>query len=150
MSGICGADCDKCAFGRSDGCKGCVETDGCPFGKPCFIARYISAGGREQYDRFSEQLTAELNALRIPGMPKVERLVPINGSFVNLEYTLPNGIKARLLDDSDIYLGTQVECEFADGETPRYFGAVANPEFLLVSEYGPNGSDPQIVVFRKR
>ena len=150
MNSICGADCEKCAFGSSEGCKGCAETGGCPFGKTCSVAGYIAVGGMKFYEEFVKKLTCEINALRVPGMPEIAKLVPVNGSFVNLEYTLPNGRKARLLDDDEIYLGAQAECEFADSVKPRYFGAVANGDFLLVSEYGVDGSDPQIIVFQKR
>ena len=63
---------------------------------------------------------------------------------------MPNGNNVKLLDDKNIYLCNQVECEFNDGELIRCFGLVADMNFLLVSEYGANCSDPQIVVLKKR
>ena len=147
---ICGADCANCDYGRENHCKGCSESKGCPFGKPCFIYRYIQTGGMENYDRFKKQLMDELNALGIPGMPAIDELYAMNGSYVNLAYPMPSGDAVKLLDDNSVYLCNQVECECNDGEQIRCFGLVAGMDFLLVSEYGANGTDPEIVVFRKR
>ena len=56
---ICGADCDNCGYGKNSGCKGCVESHGCPFGKKCFIAQYINMGGEASYNLFKEKLSEE-------------------------------------------------------------------------------------------
>ena len=45
MSSLCGAQCEGCQFGLNSNCKGCSETNGCPFGKQCFVAKYILTGG---------------------------------------------------------------------------------------------------------
>ncbi|MGN0179766.1 MAG: DUF3795 domain-containing protein [Monoglobaceae bacterium] len=147
---ICGADCDNCGYGKNNGCKGCTESKGCPFGKKCFIAQYINTGGADSYNLFKEKLIEEFNELSVPGMPKIDELFPLNGVFVNLEYPMPNGNTVRLLDDKDIYLGNQVECEFNDGELIKCYGLVAGMNFLLVSEYGENCTAPEIVVYKKR
>lgn len=42
-------------------------------------------------------------------MPTITTLSQLSGAYVNLEYTLPNGEKMKLLDDTKIYLGYQVE-----------------------------------------
>ena len=83
-------------------------------------------------------------------MPQITELNPLNGMFVNLEYDLPNGQKVKFLDDGEIYLGTQVESEFNDGELIRCFGVVTNLDFILVCEYGPNGENPELIVYSKR
>lgn len=150
MESICGADCNNCGYGKKQNCKGCKATGGCPFGKKCFVAKYILTGGKESFEELKTQLINEINDLKIPGMPKINELNALNGSFVNLNYPLPNGENARLLDDNDIYLGNQVECEFNDGELIRCFGVIANMSFILVSEYGPNGDNPEIVIYKKR
>ena len=41
---ICGANCADCGFGNNNNCKGCTESKGCPFGKECFIYKYIKLG----------------------------------------------------------------------------------------------------------
>ncbi len=83
-------------------------------------------------------------------MPKIKELYPLHGEFVNLEYTLPNGEKIKYLNNNESYLGNQVECEFNDENLKRYFGIIANMTFLLVSEYDEDGSNPEIVVYKKR
>ena len=147
---ICGADCQNCGYGKNFGCKGCMESKGCPFGKKCFIAAYISTGGMDAYKQFKEKLIEEFNSLDIPGMPKIDDLFALNGSFVNIAYPMPSGKAVKLLDDNEIYLGNQVECEFNDGEAARCFGLVAGMDFLMVSEYGENCSDPELIVYKRR
>ena len=92
-------------------------------------------------------LIGEINDLKIAGMPKVEKLNALVGSYVNLAYRLPNGIMAKFLDDNATYLGNQLECEFGGD---RCFGVLANMEFILVSTYGKNGEDPELLVYKKR
>ena len=150
MESLCGADCSNCGYGKANNCKGCSNTNGCPFGRQCFIAKYILTGGKENYNLFKKQLIDEINDLNIPGMPKIEDLTPLNGCFVNLNYPLPNGSSVKFLEDDDFYLGIQVESEFNDGEIIRCFGVVANMNFILVSEYGQNGSNPELIVYKKR
>ena len=150
MDSICGANCNDCGYGKNNNCNGCRKSNGCPFGKQCFIAKYILTGGNENYELFKNQLIDEFNSLKIPGMPTIEELFPLNGVFVNLKYTLPNGNIVEFLNNDDIYLGNQVECEFNDGEIIRCFGLVANMDFLLVSEYDTNGENPEIILYKKR
>ena len=147
---ICGADCKNCGYGKNNRCKGCLESKGCPFGKQCFIFKYIKTGGTENYRIFKKQLIDEFNSLGIPGMPAIKELYAMNGCYVNLAYPMPNGERIKVLDDNGIYLCNQVECEFNDGAIIRCFGLVAGMDFLLVSEYGENGANPEIVVYKKR
>ena len=80
-------------------------------------------------------------------MPKVESLNALVGAYVNLEYPLPSGIKAKFLNDGTTYLGNQLECEFG-GE--RCFGVIANMDFILVSTYEAEGKNPELVIYKKR
>ena len=94
------------------------------------------------------QLVHEFNTLlHIEGLPKVENLNVLPGSFVNLEYRLPNGQVVKVLDDNATYLGSQLECAFGGD---RCFGIVANMEFILVCTYEENGENPELVVYKKR
>lgn len=147
---ICGANCTACGYGKNNHCKGCTESNGCPSGKECFIYNYIKFGGIEKYNAFKKTLIEELNSLDVPGMPKIEELYAINGSYVNLAYPMPGGHRVKLLDDKGIYLCNQVECEFNDGEIIKCFGLVAGMDFLLVAEYGENCTDPELVIYKKR
>ena len=149
MESFCGANCNECElFGKK--CKGCKESKGCPFGKQCWIAKYIQVGGNDSFKGLKKVLINEFNALGVDGMAKIDELYPLHGSFINLEYTLPNGKKIKFLSDDEIYLGNQVECEFNDGEIKRCFGLVCNMNFLMVCEYGEDGINPEIIIYKKR
>lgn len=144
---ICGACCAECP--SREGCKGCAETNGCPYGKQCFIAKYILTGGMENYQAFKQGLLAEINALRADGMETVRELYPLVGSFVNLEYPLPSGKNVRFLKDDEMYLGAQVKNLFDDSGKTCY-GVIARESFILICEYGENAQNPEIVVYKRR
>lgn len=144
MLSICGLDCcSEC--GRKEACGGCRSTEGHPFGGTCIAAQCMKKGGMEEFVKLKSALISEFNALGIPGL-QVQDLNLLNGFFVNLEYTLPNGQTVRLLQDQNIYLGNQIEIPGSD----RCYGLAADTAYLLVCEYGCNGSQPEIVVYKKR
>lgn len=145
MSAICGANCEECPIYKSKKCLGCSETNGCPFGKKCWIAKYIEIGGMEKFKEFKEEIITEFNSLNIKGLPKVKDLNIVNGSYVNLEYTLPNGTKVKYLNDDEAYLGNQLEYDHN-----RCFGILANMSFLLVCTYEENGTKPELILYKKR
>ena len=141
MEAICGAHCNECELFKNKKCEGC--------NKKCWIAKYIKLSNKE-FKVFKKQLIDEFNSLNIDGMPKIKELYPLNGSFVNLEYPLPNGNKVKLLKDEETYLGNQVECIFNDNEIKKCFGLLANTSFLLVAEYEENGKNPELIIYKKR
>ena len=100
-----------------------------------------------QFETFKRQLIDEINALNIDGMPRVEKLTALVGSFVNLAYPLPGGMSAKFLDDAKTYLGAQLEPAFGGD---RRFGVVACMEFILVCTYEGDGVNPELVLYRKR
>lgn len=112
-----------------------------------FWKKYSELGGEAEFENFKKNLISEFNALNVEGLPKVESLNVLSGSFVNLEYTLPNGTVVKFLDDSATYLGNQLPCEFGGD---RCFGIVANTTFLLVCTYEEDGNNPELVVYKKR
>ena len=105
----------------------------------------LSDGG--QFEQLKRQLIDEINALNIEGMPKVERLNALVGSYVDLEYRLPNGSKVRFLDESTTYLGNQLESKNGG---PRCFGVIANTDFILICTYEKNGIAPELIIYKKR
>ncbi len=105
----------------------------------------LSDGG--QFEAFRKQLAEEINDLHVEGLPKVEKLNALVGSYVNLEYRLPGGNKAKFLDDGTTYLGAQLESEFGGD---RCFGVLAGMDFILVCTYGEGGKDPELVMYKKR
>ena len=109
--------------------------------------RYDELGGNGAFEEFKKKLIEEINELNIEGMPKLEKLNALVGSYINLEYRLPNGRTVKYLDDNATYLGNQLECEFGGS---RCFGIAANMEFILVCTYEENGENPEIVIYKKR
>lgn len=144
MKSICGSDCCEACPRKTD-CGGCQETGGHPFGGVCVAAKCIQDSGFEAYQALKQSLIREIQALGIPGLA-VKDLYLLNGFYVNLAYPLPNGETLKLLTDQNIYFGNQVEIPGSN----RCYGVVADGKYLLVSEYGPNGSDPEILCYRKR
>lgn len=143
---ICGANCAECPSGEA--CPGCAETNGCPLGKQCYVAKYILTGGMEQYQAFKKGLMDEINALQIDGMEPVTELYPLAGNYVNLEYPVPGGT-VKFLQDDEVYLGAQVK-DLLDESGKSCFGVIARESFILVCAYGENGADPELVVYRRR
>ena len=109
--------------------------------------RYEELGDNGKFEAFKKQLIDEINDLRIDGMPKVDKLNALVGSFVNLAYPLPSGVSAKFLNDGTTYLGTKLESEFG-GE--RCFGVLASMDFILVSTYEAEGKNPELVLYKKR
>ncbi len=113
--------------------------------------RYEQLSDNGQFDEFKRQLIDEINALSVEGMPKVEKLNALVGSYVNLAYRLPNGVEVKFLDDDTTYLGTQLEAEFGDHTgADRCFGVIACADFILIATYGAQGADPELVLYKKR
>ena len=109
--------------------------------------RYEELGDNGEFEAFKKQLIDEINRLRIDGMPKLEALNALVGKYVNLEYRLPNGMKAKFLDDETTYLGNQLESEIVEG---LCFGVLANMDFILVCTYKEGGEDPELLLYKKR
>lgn len=93
-----------------------------------------------------QQLIEEFNALGIEDMETVTDLNVLPGSYINLEYKLPGGQAVRFWDDSRTYIGNQVSKKNSD----RCYGLAADDNHLLVCEYGENGADPEIVIYKRR
>ncbi|MDO5521840.1 MAG: DUF3795 domain-containing protein [bacterium] len=148
---ICGVDCTKCSL--KDSCGGCVETKGHPFHGECIVAKCCLDSGYENCSscldmqcKLKEQIISEFNALGIKELPEVESLIQVKGSFLNIEYTLPNGQVVKMLEDDKIYLANQI-CK---PDSDRYFGLAADENILFVSEYGEGGLDGEIILYKKR
>ena len=148
---VCGLDCDSCP-GKDD-CAGCRATGGRPFSNAgqCPLVACCESKEQENCSQcpgcgLKEQLIREFNALGIDDMEEVVGLNTLPGSYINLEYRLSPGQTAKLLDDSQVYLGNQLCKKGSD----RCYGLAADENYLLVCEYGEGGSDPEIIVYNKR
>ncbi|MBR0039819.1 MAG: helix-turn-helix domain-containing protein [Oscillospiraceae bacterium] len=107
--------------------------------------RFDELGDGGQFEALKKTLIDEINALGIEGMPKLDALNALVGSYVNLEYPLPGGQRAKFLNDGTTYLGNQLETEAG-----RCFGVLANMDFILVCTYGEGGADPELILYKKR
>ena len=109
--------------------------------------RYEELSDDGQFEAFKQQLIKEINDLKIEGMPRLDRLNALVGSYVNLEYRLPSGRSVKFLDDGTTYLGNQLEPELGGD---RCFGVLANMDFILICTYAEGGADPELVLYKKR
>jgi transcriptional regulator with XRE-family HTH domain len=109
--------------------------------------RYEQLSDNGEFEAFKQQLIREINDLHIEGMPKVEKLNALVGSFVNLAYPLPNGTSAKFLNDGTTYLGNQLASEFGGD---RCFSVLANMDFILICTYEAQGANPELVLYKKR
>ena len=109
--------------------------------------KYEELSDDGQFDEFKKQLIGEINGLRVEGMPEVKSLNALVGKFVNIEYTLPSGMKAKFLNDGTTYLGTQLESEIVEG---LCFGVLANMDFILICTYEKDGANPELLLYKKR
>ena len=144
MLSICGTDC-CCKCNKKEECGGCIKTDGHPFGGTCIAAEYIKQTDLEAFQIYKNILIHEFNSLGIQNL-KINDLYLLNGCYINLEYHLPSGQSVKLLEDNNVYLGNQVEIPGQD----RCYGLAADHHYLLVCEYGCEGKDPQIILYKKR
>lgn len=60
---------------------------------------------------------------------------------------LSKEFNVKFLDDEKTYLGNQLECEFGGD---RYFGVLADMDFILISTYEAEGTNPELVMYKKR
>jgi len=109
--------------------------------------RYDELSDNGQFEAFKQKLIEEINDLHVEGMPKLENLNALIGSYVNLEYRLPGGQMVKFLDDNTTYLGNQLEPEFGGD---RCFGVLANMDFILICTYREGGANPELLLYRKR
>lgn len=109
--------------------------------------RYKELSDDGEFEAFKRKLIEEINDLHIEGMPRLDKLNALVGRYVNLAYRLPSGVDVKFLDDGTTYLGNQLEPEFGGD---RCFGVLANMDFILISTYGCEGKDPELVLYKKR
>jgi len=85
----------------------------------------------------------EINALGIPEL-HIDNLYVLQGSFINQPYTV-GGNTFHVLDDNATYWGNQIQKK--DG---RCYGIACDDEYIVVSEYGNDGEDAQLVMIKRR
>lgn len=139
---LCGADCANCPMHVT--CNGCRESNGHPFGEKCMVAQSCERG-EDTLCQLKRNLIDAFNALHITDMPQVTDLYALRGAFINMPLTLPGGECVKFWNDNKIYLGNQLP----KGNSDRCYGIAADETHLMVCEYGKNGADPQLVLFKR-
>ena len=140
MMTYCGADCGNCSF--RDNCKGCKATCGSPFGGKCVAAEYLKQNNMIEYGHFKTNVLRRINSyLERFDITPAEALYELPGFYVNLEYEITPGVKARLLDDRNIYLGAQIVGE------DRCYGIITDGDFLILCSYEENGANPYLISY---
>ncbi|MBQ6677176.1 MAG: helix-turn-helix domain-containing protein [Clostridia bacterium] len=109
--------------------------------------RYEELSDDGQFEEFKKKLIDEINGLGIEGMPKLGSLNALVGAYVNLDYPLPSGVKAKFLNDGTTYLGNQLESEIVEG---LCFGVLACMDFILICTYEEGGKNPELLLYKKR
>lgn len=92
-----------------------------------------------------EYLLSEIQKLGIQEFDKLHSLNILDGSYLNLEIELPNGIKAKLLDDNKKYYANQIDMENSD----KCYGVAADEHFIVVYQYGCNGADAELIQMKR-
>jgi len=90
------------------------------------------------------ELIEIFNGLDIADMEEVTQLNELKGDYINLKYTLPSG-QIQLWDDNKTYYGA----ELCKKDSDRCYGLTADEKYILVCEYGNDGSDAEIVIFKR-
>ncbi len=85
----------------------------------------------------------EVNALGIPEL-QITNLYVLQGAFINQAYTI-NGNEVKLLDDNTTYWGNQIQ-----KSDSRCYGIACCEKYILVSEYGKDGADAELVILKRR
>lgn len=87
----------------------------------------------------------KIHELPISVLREITALHELPGSYLNLECTLPNRKKARVLEDDRTYYAAQVEVP----GNPRCYGVAADETQIAVFTYGCNGADAELVLWMR-
>ena len=108
--------------------------------------RHDELSNNGEFEELKRRLIKEINDLHIDGMPEINTLYALVGSFVNLAYPLPSGETAKFLNDQTTYLGNQLE---ASCGYKKYYGVLGNKDFILISSYNENIENPELVLYKR-
>ena len=92
-----------------------------------------------------QKLIEQFNKLEIKDMPTLTKLYGHKGEFVNIECRLPNGKSGKILDDNKMYYTAELPKQNSD----RCYGLVTDKTQLAVFEYGENGTDCELIIWKR-
>lgn len=122
------------------------ETVDTTFERKCHFDKYANLA-QGNYEAFKRRALVRINKIMDDErLPFIEELSEYEGAFVNIEYTLPNGKKIKLLDDNDMYLAAQVE----NPELEICYGVVIDAGCIIIGSYDYEGSNAKLLLYRQR
>lgn len=92
-----------------------------------------------------ERILTEIKNLGIKEFEKLNSLNLLDGNYLNLEIELPNGDRAKLLDDNKKYYANQIDIENSD----KCYGVAADESFIVVYKYGCDGADAELIQIKR-
>ena len=117
------------------------------FRRNLYSRKVFKHGRKKYYSEFKSKLVSEINFyLKAEKIPEISELFEIPGEYINLKYPLESGEKTAFLRNDTVYLGNQIE--FAD--LGVCFGVESFAGFILICSYGRNGSDPELILYKRR
>lgn len=134
------ARCEKSSLKNSCFAKG-------EFVGTCIAEKFLSMGGNKNYSEFKSKLVSEINFyLKAEKIPEISELFEIPGEYINLKYPLESGEKTAFLRNDTVFFGNRIE--FAD--LGVCFGAESFAGFILICSCGRDGSDPELILYKRR
>ena len=91
-----------------------------------------------------EKILIEIGKIGIQEFEQLKSLNLLDGSYLNLEIELPNGVKAKLLDDNKKYYANQIDIAGSD----KCYGVAADEKFIVVYKYGCEGKDAELIMIK--
>lgn len=92
-----------------------------------------------------KKLLRFIKGLGIKEFDNFKSLNLMDGSYLNLECKLPNGDTAKILDDNKKYYANQIDIVGSD----KCYGVAADENSIAVFRYGCEGSDAELVLWKK-
>ena len=108
--------------------------------------KYGELSENGELEAFRARLIGEINALKVEGMPEVKALTALPADF-SPEVRLADGTAFRFPAGETPYLGARLESEFGTGQE---YGVLANMAMIAVYLCGTDGSDPELLLYKKR
>lgn len=93
----------------------------------------------------AEKIIQRVKKLGFPELEKLPELKELDGEFLNNVALLPNGEKAKILDDHKTYLAAQIEQEHGE----KCWGIAADNQQLAVFRYEEGGAEAELLAWIK-
>ena len=92
-----------------------------------------------------QRLLELIKGLGIKEFADFKSLNLMDGNYLNLECKLPNGNTAKILDDNKKYYAKQVDIVGSE----KCYGVAADENSIAVFRYGCEGSDAELILWKR-